>query len=388
MEIFSEANLKELVSYRDKRPCVSLYIPTLRAWPPAEQNEIRFKDVLQAAGGQLAAAGLRDTAISKLLEPARRLVSDRGFWQSQGDGLAMFLAPGFERYYRVPISLPEIAVVTNRFHLKPLLPLLTDGQFLVLALSLKQVRLIQGTPQSVREVPIPNAPHSLEECVYKYIITPERLPDDYAGVSAQARAKGIGVMHSHAVDENEVKQRIWEYCRDVDKALHEPLRNQRVPLVLAGVDYILPMFRDASAYQHIVKESIVGNPDDTKDDELRQQAWKIVRPVFDKRVQAAAERYGDLSGTAKASADPKDVVAAAYFGRVYQLFVATGKQQWGAFNPETMEVEVHDHPDAVPGDEDLLDFAAIHTLINDGEVFAVEPERVPGQALVAAVFRY
>jgi hypothetical protein len=40
---------------------------------------------------------------------------------------------------------------SDRFHLKPLLPLLTgDGRFYILALSQNQVRLLQGTRYSVR----------------------------------------------------------------------------------------------------------------------------------------------------------------------------------------------------------------------------------------------
>jgi hypothetical protein len=35
-----------------------------------------------------------------------------------------------------------------------------------------------------------------------------------------------------------------------------------------------------------------------------------------------------------------------------------------------------------------MDFAAIHTLLNSGTVYAVEQELVPGDAPLAAVFRY
>jgi len=46
------------------------------------------------------------------------------------------------------------------------------------------------------------------------------------------------------------------------------------------------------------------------------------------------------------------------------------------------------HEEAEPGDEDLLDFAAMQTLLNGGIVYAVEPQKVPDEALLAAVFRY
>jgi hypothetical protein len=46
------------------------------------------------------------------------------------------------------------------------------------------------------------------------------------------------------------------------------------------------------------------------------------------------------------------------------------------------------HREVKPGDEDLLDFAAVHTLLNRGTVYAVELKKVPDEAPLAAVFRY
>jgi len=46
------------------------------------------------------------------------------------------------------------------------------------------------------------------------------------------------------------------------------------------------------------------------------------------------------------------------------------------------------HKTAKPDDEDLLDFAAIQTFLHGGTVYAVEPEKVPDDAPLAAVFRY
>jgi len=46
------------------------------------------------------------------------------------------------------------------------------------------------------------------------------------------------------------------------------------------------------------------------------------------------------------------------------------------------------HREAQPGDADLLDFAAIQTYIQGGDVYAVKPNHVPDEAPLAAVFRY
>ena len=63
-----------------------------------------------------------------------------------------------------------------------------------------------------------------------------------------------------------------------------------------------------------------------------------------------------------------------------------GVQRWGTF--DLIENEIQIHQDAQPGDEDLLDAAAIQTFLNGGKVYAVEPDKVPDQATIAAVFRY
>jgi hypothetical protein len=66
--------------------------------------------------------------------------------------------------------------------------------------------------------------------------------------------------------------------------------------------------------------------------------------------------------------------------------VATDRQEWGVY--EVHRDAVQRFPEARPGAEDLLDTAAIHTLLKGGAVFSVEPEAVPEGPPVAAVFRY
>lgn len=46
------------------------------------------------------------------------------------------------------------------------------------------------------------------------------------------------------------------------------------------------------------------------------------------------------------------------------------------------------HPEPEPDDEDLLDFAAVYTLLNGGTVYALAPEDLPTSAPAAAIFRF
>jgi hypothetical protein len=156
--------------------------------------------------------------------------------------------------------------------------------------------------------------------------------------------------------------------------------------VLAGVEYLFPLYEQANTYPHLLDEGIAGNPEELTPEELHARAWPLVQPTFMEAQEEAAARYSQLVGTGQATADVREAVLAAHRGRIDVLFVALGIQVWGKFDPST--VTIHMHEDAQPGDEDLLDLAAIQTILKGGTVYAVEPGQVPDDAPLAAVFRY
>ena len=152
------------------------------------------------------------------------------------------------------------------------------------------------------------------------------------------------------------------------------------------MEYLFSLYREANTYQHLVAEGITGNPENLKPEELKLQAWKIVEPLFLQEQQSAIDHYKELTATGLTSTDIKEAVPAAYYGRFEQLFVAVCVQQGGSFDPDKNTIDLHSEGEL--GDEDLLDSAAIKTILNGGTVYAVEPGNVPDEALLAAVFRY
>jgi len=368
---------------------VSIYMPTHCTGFEIQQDPIRLKNLLGKAEERLLARGLRTPEARELLEPAEKLLQDSLFWQHQSDGLAIFLSSEEFRYYRLPFDFEELVVVTDRFHIKPLLPLLSgDGRFYVLALSQNEVRLLQGTRHSVREIELEEVPPSLAE-VLKFNDPEKRFQFHTMTRTPGGKGERPAIFHGHGVaSADDPKDYISRYFHRIDEGLHDLLQGEQAPLVLAGVDYLLPIYREANTYPHLVDEGIEGNPEELGAEELHEQAWAIVQPLFVAEQEEAAAQYRQRAGAGseQASNKLKEVVPAAYHGRVETLFIAVGFQQWGTFDPATNTVQVHE--EAEPGDEDLLDFAAMQTLLNGGTVYAVEPQKVPDEALLAAVFRY
>jgi len=385
MDIIGRKNLRELIEEGDGRH-VSIFMPTHRTGQETQQGPIRLKNLLVEAEERLQAAGLRTPEVAKLLEPAFKLVEDSLFWQKQSDGLAIFASSKMARHYRLPLDFDELVVVADRFHIKPLLQLLSgDGRFYILAISQDQVRLLEGTRYTVDELDLEDAPKSLADAL-RFDDPEQRLQFHTASGPSGGRGSRQAIFYGLGAPSDDEKDNILRYFQKLDAGVQDLLAGERAPLVLAGVDYLLPIYQEANGYASLVDEGVVGNPDDLSAKELHRQAWAIVQPRFAEERKEALSLFRQLAETDRASDELEKVIPAAHHGRVDTLFVTLDHQQWGTFDPATNEVDVHQ--DAEAGDNDLLDTAAVQTLLNGGTVYAVQREQMPAETYLAAVLRY
>lgn len=381
MDFFGKADLTLLLENND-RPCVSVYIPTERRGR-GQENRIRFKSNLQEAGRLLKGMNHDPDEIGWFDRPEALLKNDF-FWQNQSHGLAVFFSENLFRTYRVPLDFEELVIVADRFHLKPLLPLLTnDTRFYILALSQNRVKLYQGTRQRIGEMNVESLPADLSEAL-QFEEQEEQL-QFHTGASAGGGERPA-MFHGQGAATDKDKDRILRYFRVIDGAIHEVLHNNRSPLILAGVEFLFSIYREANTYPHLVDQGIKGNPDRTKPEELHQQAWPIVEGLLRENLEKVLARYHDLKGTGKTAAEIEQIVPEACNGRIDSLIVATAKQQWGIYNEENLEVILHKKKE--PGDQDLLDLAACCTLVKGGSVYPVEKDDLDAGASALALFRY
>ncbi len=381
MDILNPTDIKSLIAQQGKW-CISLYIPTHRVGREQQQDPIRLKNSLAEAETKLLVNGLRRPQVEELMQPAEELLWRDSFWRHLSDGLAIFLSDDLSVIYRLPVEFEELLVIANSFHIKPLLPLLGRvGKFYILGLSLNNIRLFQGTPDTMSEIAL-NFPTSMDEALW--MDEPERYLNLH---SSSVSTRQAGIFHGHGIDEDE-KKNILRFFYTVNEGLNALIEDKTVPMILAGVDYLLPIYREASTYPNMLKDSVTGNPDRENLNELHQRAWNIVKPLFEESQKKAFEKYRQLSGqqSAQATSDLSTAVKAAKFGQVETLFVPLGVQIWGRYDEANNKVILNSRPDAE--NEDLLDLAAAETILNSGQVFAVPGEQMPGGSNLAAILRY
>ncbi|MFO0969930.1 MAG: hypothetical protein U0793_30625 [Gemmataceae bacterium] len=378
MDLVTRTDMKELLQAHEA-PCVSIFMPTHRGG--AEQDPILFRKDLAQARETLVAGGLRAPTADAFLTPAQDLVKDNIFWKNQSDGLALFLAPGFFRLFRLPRAFENQTLAGNRFHLKPLLPFLSgDGRFFVLALSQNGVRLLAGTRFGVSEVDLKGVPRNLAEALIRHdtdeILTFHSRP-------AQGRGSWNAIFSGHGVGIDNAKDDLLLYFRAIDRALVPFLREERTPLLLAAVDYLQPIYREANSYSHLLPSGIAGNPDHLSARELHDRAWPLVTPLFDEPRAQAAAQYERLLGTGRTACGIEAVLPEAYAGRIQTLFVASDRHVWGVFDPVRGSIESKAAP--AFGTDDLLDLAAAFTLAHGHAVHVMPMSQVPGDKDVAAI---
>ncbi len=376
MDIFDRPDLESLLRTQ-AQPCVSIFLPTERAGREVQQNPIRLKNLVREAEQRLSDLGIR--SVESITKPARDLEADGAFWRHQGDGLALFLSPGFAESYTLPVPFENLVVVADHFHLKPLLPMMASGEhFYVLGLSQKYVKLFRGGRFSVGEVHLDGVPASLRDAL-KY---DDREPSLQSHGGGRTRA----IFHGQGLGKDDPKDDIKRYFRLIDAGLHEILREERAPLVLAGVDYLLPLYREVTEYPHVLANGVVGSPEHVSVEQLHARAWDIVAPLFLQARDQAKARYLAVADTPNGTSDVKRAIRAAHRGRVDTLFAAVGEHLWGTWDETTEAIHIHEQAQA--GDIDLLDAAAAQAWLHGGTVFAVPPEEVPGDGQLAAVLRY
>lgn len=384
MNLLTCESFSELLNNRNDLG-ISFYIPTYRTAPEAGQSRIRLKNLLQDAEKRLISRGMRSSDAKQLLEPVEALVLDNQFWQQRRDGLAIFLAENFFRHYSLPLRVDESLQIGRRFYIKPLLPLLNgEGLFYILALSQNAVRILRCTQASVSELHLDGIPHSMAEAMQ--YDDPQRQLQFHSNTLEGTNTKAAAIFHGHGIDGEIGKDRIRQYFRLIDRGLHKVLRGEKAPLVLAGVEFLFPIYREANTYAYLAGEGLPGNPEELAAEDLQTLAWPLVEHYYHKAEQEALTYYGPLQGTGRTTHDVTRAVPAAYNGQVEILFLAKEAEQRGSFNPQTNEV--HLSPETEPGDEDLYDLAAVHTILNGGQVYMVEADLVPAHESLAALLRY
>jgi len=353
-------------------PCVSIFMPCTLGSRDTREDATRLRELADKAVETLIDRGLRRPYAIQLLEPLRSLADDDAAWQHRGPTLAAFAAPGFFQTFHSTGKLDPALFVDDHFHVLPLLALLADeDRFFVLALSQNAVRLLEGDATALREVSLVELPRELDAALNAE--TPQRGEQIPVGQDGSVGRPPSALPGKRGAPDHQQANlaNLDSYLKVVAGVIDKRLNGEHAPLVLAAVDPTVPLYRAASRYKHILDAFIAGNPDHLSPHQLHTKAWPLVQPALASHRRLWEQRLLEASGS-RVSFGLANIVPAAISGRVSALFLDCSQSRWGRYDAANHAAEVH--TDREPGDQDLVELAAIETLRQGGDVFPLRPD--------------
>ncbi|HTX36826.1 MAG TPA: hypothetical protein VME43_17475 [Bryobacteraceae bacterium] len=378
------ADTHEVLTFAELQPLASANGPHLTALvsltTPSE-IEVRIKNAMRGLQRKAAERGGDPDTSAALIAPIRDLataVQTEGVW---AHALILFRSPDLFRYYWLHGQFQDMQADGDWFQVRPLLRTLAhETRFYLLALSQHHVRLLVCTQHRAEPADTgTNIPRNLEDWMNN------RQPDHLLATRSFA-GRSIGGMKGVVSGTGTERERSEEYLahffKEVDKAVTARLRGETRPLVLAGVDRELAIYRRVNSYRPTLEKAVPGSPDGLPDRALHERAMEVVMGIFTEPLRKALSDIGESAGTPRCSIDPRSIVQAAFQGRVRGLLIAANAEYRGAWNEETQDVDTGNPT------EELLNAAALQTVRQGGRAFVVNEADMPVNAPAAALFHF
>ncbi|MDY0087721.1 MAG: hypothetical protein RBS78_04140 [Coriobacteriia bacterium] len=369
-------------------PAISIYLPVHRTGAETRQDPIRLRNLLTRAADALTEGGMRSPEVERILADAWDAQGDPAFWREGFEGLALFITRDTSDVFRSVRTLPERVRVGSRFLLRPLIPATDSGpRFYVLALSQKHVRLFEGTAGEIREMDSAGLPQGLAEALQYDDYERQVQSHSRSTASMTKHGRRSAIFHGHGGGQERLKDDLFRYFRIIDAGLRDLLA-PHVPLLLAGVDYLLPIYREANTHDNLFDDAILGNPDEATPHEILDEALELLGPSLTADAKHALQAFAESRASALATSDLHEIVPAAVDGRIETLIVSDEDTGWGVYDTTSGQTTVHTQPQK--GDIDLLDYSAKATLLHGGTVYVLGSEEVreAADSDAAALLRY
>jgi hypothetical protein len=163
------------------------------------------------------------------------------------------------RTFRVPAPMVELAAVGSRTVMGPMLRLFAgDERFLVLALSQREIRLMEGSRNVLEQVQLTDVPTSLKDAVDPQ----EPRSNTMARRAANAGRVGPAVFYGHGAGDRHLKKdELLRFLRQVSNGLRYVLAGETALMVLFGLDPLIVTYREVNAFEHLLDAAVVHDAD-------------------------------------------------------------------------------------------------------------------------------
>ena len=381
-----KAELAELQTLKDLKPmlgsegpCLSIYmsLSTAPAAQGAKTNALHWKEVLGELQGRIEKWGAEGQELLRSVSDWDGIIDSV---EGKGKSIAVFRSKDIFQIVFLQDETASRAETGPEFYIRPLLPELTkDKLFYILALSQNDVRMLRCTLTSSEEVPLGGGVKT-SFGDFQDMQKPDHNDKNRASPGPSS-GSSKGIMQGTSTDAEARDEYLTHFYKQIGLGVFEALRGKTEPVVPVGVDYELALFRRVNSYPHLSEESVHGAPNGLKAGEMHARAIEALTKDYESKLDKALAEYDHKVGGG-ASNRLKDVVTAAHDGRVLTLIVSDSLTPTGTFDEATNQAI------GGKGDQDLVNDAAVQTILHAGNVLVAPNSKMPNGSPVAAIFRW
>lgn len=150
----------------------------------------------------------------------------------------------------------------------------TVDSFFLLTLSHNKITLFKGDEYGLVPVPLAGFSKPMEK-----ILNIDEYPksSETHAIKPAGPQKGSEAFHGHYNVSQTDKIMLQEYFRRVNRRLRPVLLRENLPLIIAGVNYLLPIYRRVNTYSNLFPQSLTGNFDRLSATTMHQKAWRLIK---------------------------------------------------------------------------------------------------------------
>lgn len=272
IQLPTKAQLKTLQVYK-KPDSLSIYSPYIKPNSPDNNpNRTQLKNLLKEARQLLLSKKLSDRDIDELFKPVQKLLDGDEFRQDSKNSLALFISRDFFQYYHLPPKSVAVSVsINDGFNLQPILGVSQKNlPYFVLILSHNGARLLRGDKYSIEPIETYGTmKQDLNIDEYPKGFQPHRVAPVIEG-------KGSNKFHGQYNESQVDKDMLAKFFTHIDSKMNKIMKKEKIPLIIAGVDYLLPLYRQANTYPRLLDSELQGNFEHTPPETIRKRACRLV----------------------------------------------------------------------------------------------------------------
>jgi hypothetical protein len=157
-------------------------------------------------------------------------------------------------------------------------------------------------------------------------------------------------------------------------------------LILAGVEELIPLYKEVNNYSNLAEKSINKNPEELGTDTLHRNGWEIVGQLIKSEKNEMIKNFLEMRSSNRTSVDAEEIIKGASMQRIDVLFVRPHENLWGFYDSDENTVNFTSETE-IKG-SDLLNFAILQTLRFNGHVITIENNENFPEGPAAAIFRF